>query len=172
MQTIIKINFTLLFWISKYQPTVLKGDKGPNRFSSFSFANLSDRAKRTPNPATKNIKPGNIKSILSDMCDPSIVWRELAQENENKAEQRFWFSCAGACHVSSASIVRIGDNCCSMFMPYSALLQKGFEQDESSIFAGKRGWTQATITHCNVNLSPEKRKWIPDRVRNDNYRVV
>ena len=72
-QKIIKIYFAYLFSAKKYQPVRLKGESGPNLFTSFSFADLSTRAKKKPNPATKNIKPGNIKIILSSTCDLSFV---------------------------------------------------------------------------------------------------
>ena len=69
IQNIIKVDFAILFSAKKYQPVRLKGDIGPNLFTSLSFADLSTRAKRKPNPTTKNIKPGNIKIILSSTCD-------------------------------------------------------------------------------------------------------
>lgn len=73
-QKITKIYFAYLFSAKKYQPVRLRGEIGPNLFTSFSFDDGSTRAKRKPNPATKNIKPGNIRIILSSTFDISFVY--------------------------------------------------------------------------------------------------
>jgi len=72
-QKITKKYFENLFSAKKYQPVILRGEIGPNLFTSFSFADLSTRAKRKPNPTTKKIKPGNIRITLSSTCDSSFV---------------------------------------------------------------------------------------------------